>query len=150
LWLHARLARKRATQRRPLRQAAILLLANFPLCAFYLAVAAVVSSTGILAITNEQAQPLERITLRDASGEVLSLSAVPPGTHRHCVGPFSEGALHYDIIAGAEQRSGVLSGYVSGLERRFELQIAGDLQVVARTGTEAVSLPEYLRHCLFS
>lgn len=149
LWFYSREARKSAGRQPSARRPAALLLLNLPAGAFYVIAAGTVMSADFLTIRNSMAVPIDRLSLSGESGEPATFLSIPPGTQVHCVGPFGEGVLRYEFVAGQEVRQGVVSHYVSGLETRFDLAVAANLQVTVETRSDPASLTEYLRYCVF-
>lgn len=148
LGLYARAAKKSGELRRSVQRPAVLLLLNFPVCALYVAVAVTVGSASYFTVKNGLASPIDELTLIDASDRSISFGSIPPGTHTHCVGPFPEGPLRYEFSVGKQEWSGLQSGYVSGLDRRYELEVTQGPQVNVKTGTNLSSVPEYIRNCM--
>lgn len=148
LCLYARLAKGIGPRPRSLRRPAMLLIANFPVCAVYVFVALTVEAANFFTVDNRLRAPIQKLTLTDAAGRSISLSLVATGA-RACA-HFREGPLNYSIIVENEERSGVLTGYVTGMES-FVIEVTEGPRVSFRTlmRDRPRSVKEYLRYCLF-
>jgi hypothetical protein len=149
LWFYTRKTRKSAEPQPSALRPAVLLLLNLPASAFYGFVAGTVVFADFLTIRNGLAVPIDKLTLSDDFGATVTFPSIPPGTKVYCVGPFAEGVLRYDFVAGQGARQGVLNPYVSGRETHYDLTVTPDLQVTAGTRSDPSSLSDYLRYCAF-
>lgn len=130
--------------------ALVVLVANFPLCAAYVAIAFAMKSAHVVAVENRAGMAMEDLGLRDPTGRHFGVGSVGPGqTRQVCLDLSGEGAVGFSFSADGRPYAGILIGYLAGpLGSRATLRLAEDLSAQVSEEFRRISLAEFLRTCL--
>lgn len=137
--------------RRSTAIALIILVANFPLCVVYVSLAFAMESAHLVTIDNGADVGVGELILSDPAGRQFPVGTVPPGEIRHaCLDLAGEGVVRFAFTIDGETREGVLIGYLAApLGSHATLRVSVERTVSASETFSRISLPGFLRYCLF-
>jgi len=136
--------------RKPATLALVVLVANFPLCAVYVAIAFAMESAHVVAVENRAGMVMEDLGLRDPTGRQFRVGSVGPGqTRQVCLDLSGEGAVEFSFNVDGRPYAGILIGYLADpLGSRATLRLAEDLSVETSEEFRRISLADFLRTCV--
>jgi hypothetical protein len=130
--------------------ALVVLVANFPLCAAYVAIAFAMESAHVVIVENRAGRTIEDLNLRDPAGRQFQVRSVGPGqTRQDCLDLSGEGAVEFSFNVDGRPYAGILIGYLADpLGSRATLRLSEDLSAETSEEFRRISLVDFFRTCV--